>query len=148
MKTGTVVLLGAAGIAAYYFAQLGVAGATVQFVFNGVQFQTLSQLQIQVIVQNVSNATVSFAAMTADIAVNGSSIGQASYFPTPPTIIQPTSQQIINLNVNLSLLNLPAAIANLVNNVPGSGAYNFTITGNANINSLVVPFTLNKTITI
>lgn len=147
MKTSTLAL-GVGAVALYYFTQLGVAGATVQFVFNGFQFVSLSQLQIQVLVQNVSNASIQLAAMSGTATINGSNIANVSYFPPTPTIIAATSQQIINFNASLNLLSLPSTIQNLANNTPGSGAYTIGVTGNANINNLIIPFTLTNSVTL
>jgi hypothetical protein len=141
MKTNTIVLLAIGGGALYYFSQLGVAGATVQFVFSGVDMTRFPQLGIQVLVQNVSNATIQLAAMSGQATLNGNSLGNVAYFPPTPALIAPTSQQLVNFTANLNLLSLPSTIQNLIN-TPGSGAYNFAVTGNANINSLVIPFNL------
>ena len=143
MKTGTVLLLGAAGLAVYYFEQLGVAGNTVQFVLNGISVKSLSDFQVQILVQNVSNASVRLAALSADITLNGMDIGNASFFPAQPQMIPGTSQQIVNIDVTPSILSLPGAIQNLLAN-PG-GSYDVAVKGNANINSLVLPFSIEKT---
>jgi hypothetical protein len=148
MKTSTIALLAVGGGALYYFSQLGVAGATVQFVLGTPQFQSLSQLIIPITVQNVSNAVINLAAMSGQVTINGNSLGNVSYFPPTPTQIAPTSQQIVNFTANINLFSLPSTIQNLVNNVQGSGAYTFVIDGNANINSLVIPFSLTQQVSI
>jgi Late embryogenesis abundant protein len=148
MKASTILLLGVGGLLAYNFAQLGVAGATVQFVMQTPSFISLTQLSVPVLVQNVSNASVNLNAMSGTVSINGNSLGNVSYFPSTPTVIQPTSQQIVNFQASISLFNLPSTIQNLINNVPGSGTYTFTISGNANINSLIIPFTLSYPVTI
>lgn len=151
MKTSNILLLGGAGLAVYYLTQLGVAGATVQFVFQSFQFQSLSQLQINVVVQNVSNAVLNLNAMSGSVYLNDNYIANVSYFPpSGQTAVQvPAASQIaIPFMASISILSLPGAIQNLINNVPGSGTYTFKITGQANINSLVVPFTLTYPVTL
>ena len=145
MKTSTIALLAVGGGALYYFSQLGVAGATVQFVFTGIDLSRFPQLGIQVLVQNVSNATLELDAMSGQASVNGNNLGTVSYFPAQPAQILPRSQQIINFSAGLNLLSLPSTVQNLLN-TPGSGPYNFALSGNANINGLVLPVNLTYTL--
>lgn len=144
MKTTDVLLMAGVGLGVYYFQQLNVAGQTVQFVFSGVQILSVTKLQVQILVQNVSNASVTLKAITADVTINGNELGSASDFNE--TVIGPTSQQQINLILDLSVLSLPGTILSLINQAGNS--FNFSVVGNANINSLVLPFSLNKSITI
>lgn len=145
MKTAGVVAIAAALGGAYYLTQVGTAGATAQFVFESVQFSSLTKWNVMILVQNVSNARINLNALAADITLNGDDIGNASFFPPTPAQIEPTSQQVVNLEVDLSILSLPGAIQDLISN-PGS-SYNFEVTGTANVNGFLVPFTLKKTIT-
>lgn len=144
MKTGNLLLLGGAGLIIYYLSQLGVAGKTVQFVFKGVSFLSATKLQIQLMVQNVSNANITLNALTGDVTINGNELGSASTFT--PVDIPGASQQQINLILDISILSLPSTIINLINQA--GNTLNFQVTGNANINSLVVPFSVQQAITI
>ena len=147
MKTGTVLLLGGLAVGAYYLSQLGVAANTVNIVFNGATPASLTQWQLQVVVQNVSNAAVNLNALSGNVMLNGNNVGNVSYFPTAPAQIAPTSQQVLNLQLNLNLLSLPTAIQNLIQS-PAGNTLNFEIVGNANINSLVLPFDVKYPVTM
>lgn len=144
MKTTNFLLLAGGAIAVYYFTQLNTAGATVNFVLNGVQILSPTRIGIQLLVQNVSNADITVYAMTGNVSINGNNVGAVSGFQQ--TDIGPTSQQVVNLVIDLSLLSLPSTIIALINQ-PGN-SYNFLVAGNANINHLVVPFTVSQQVTI
>lgn len=145
MKTSTLLLIGA-GLVAYELFNLGVATGTAQFVFDGVTINSITNFTVSILVQNVSNATVNLNSLAASIDLNGTQIGNASFFPATPTVILPNSQQDVRLTVNPSLLSLPQAIIDAVNN-PGV-SLDFNVSGNANVNGLVLPFDLDKTVSI
>jgi SLAP domain-containing protein len=137
MKGSTLGLLAVAGLAAFYFANLGVAGATVQFQFAGVEFLSVGQLQITILVQNVSNANIALNSMTLELTANGNDIGNAAVFPQTPIIIQSNSQQPVAVVVNLNWLEIPDTIAQLIQG--NISSINFKADGNANINNAVLP---------
>lgn len=144
MKTGTVVLLGLAGLVLYEFQQLGTAVATVQFVFNGVQPKGLLKYTIQILVQNVSNATCQVNAMTGVVSINDNPVGNISDFQ--PVTVPGRGQQIVNIDLTVSVVELPSAVIDLLNNSGGNLAFN--VTGNANVNGLILPFSLDKSISV
>jgi LEA14-like dessication related protein len=146
MKLSNILIFGGIAVIAYELLNLGTAAGTAQFLLEGVTVNSITNYTVQILVQNVSNANVTLNSLVADIQLNGTDIGNASYFPSTPTVISGNSQQVVNLTVNPSLLSLPGAIINIVN-APGS-ALNFNVTGNANVNGLVLPFTLTKTVTV
>ena len=152
MKTGNVLLIGGLAAAVWYFGGLGIAGSTVQFVFQNVIPLSLTNFQIQILVQNISNAEVDLNAMSGQVFLNGNAIGNVSYFPSVPTTILPTSQQLVTFSLDISILNLGPAIAQIItaftSQTQGSGTMNFEIKGNANINKLVIPFDLTNTISL
>lgn len=142
MKVGTLLLIGLAGFAAIEFLNLGTAVATVQFVFSGVTVNNPLSYNIQILVQNVSNASCTLSALTGAVTVNDNPIGTISDFTA--VVIPPTSQQTINVNLAVSALSLPSSIIDLVNN--SGGDLDFNVTGNANVNGLVLPFSLDKSV--
>lgn len=146
MKIPGIALLAIGGGIIYYFSQLGVAGATVNFVFNGINFKSLSSLGVTIMVQNVSNATLNLNALSADISLNGDYIGNAAFFPVTPAQIAPTSQMPVELTVNLSLLSLPGTIRDLIEHP--TSQFTALVKGNANINNLVIPFSVDQTVSI
>lgn len=144
MKTGTIALLVVGGLAVYEFAQLGVAGKTVQILLDGVQINSITNFSLQLLVQNVSNANVKLNSMTGAITVNGNAIGNVSYFS--PVTVASNSQQVVNVTLRPDLLSLPASIIALINN--SGGNLHFVVDGNANIDGLVIPFTVEKDIAV
>lgn len=144
MKPGTMILIGAAGFAAYYFAQLGTVAKTVQVVFNGIQPQGLLTYNLDFKVQNVGNAGVTLNAMTATVFLNGNALGTASDFTK--RLIPGTSETNVTVKFDLNLFSLPAEIMQLVQS--GSPNLIFEVNGYANVNGFVVPFTENDTVTV
>ncbi len=144
MKTGTILLLAGAGLVAYEFQQLGTASQTVQFQFAGVTFNGLTSLNVQLLIQNISNIQCTVNALSGQILLNDGQIGNISDFQ--PVNIAARSQQVINVIMSLNILSLPGAIQQLINN-PGS-SLDFEIIGNANVNGLILPFDLYKTVTV
>lgn len=142
MKTGTLVLIGLAGFAAYYFQQLNTVADTVQIVFAGIQPQGLLKYNLLFNVQNVSNASVTINALTANVTVNGNTLGTITDF-TKRTVAG-TSQETIPLTFDVSLITLPSTVLSLINS--GSPNLNFVVTGYANINGFVLPFSENQTV--
>jgi LEA14-like dessication related protein len=144
MKTGTVLLIGAAALAAYEFQQLGTAAQTVQFQFAGVNATGLTTYNVQLLIQNISNISCTVNAMSGIITMEGNQIGNISDFQ--PVTIGARAQQIVNVIVNPNLLSLPFAVQQLINN-PG-GSVDFEVNGNANVNGLILPFDLTKTVAL
>jgi LEA14-like dessication related protein len=144
MKTGTVLLLGVGAVAAYYFAQLGKAGSTMQIVLSGVQVNSVTDYVITLTFQNVSNATVKINSFTGVVSINDNQVGNVSEFG--PVIINPNSQQAINIHFSPSLLSLPGAIRDLLNNSGGELVFN--VNGNANVDNLVLPVNVSDTVTV
>lgn len=144
MKTGTIIFIGVAGLAAYYFAQLGTVAKTIQIEFDGIQPQSLTAYDLLFRVQNVANGTVNLNAMTATVFLNGNQIGTVNDFKKYE--IPGTSQQDIKVRFDLSLFSLPSAIMQLVN--ANNSGLNFQVTGYANVNGFVVPFTQSEALAI
>lgn len=144
MKTGTIVLIGAAGLAAYYFAQLGTVAKTVQIVFTGIRPQGLLAYDLEFNVQNVSNGSVSLNAMTATVFLNGNQIGTVNDFTKYQ--VPGTSQTPVKVRFDLSLMNLPSTILQLIQS--GNPQLSFQVTGYANISGFVVPFTQSDALAV
>lgn len=144
MKTGTILLLLGGGALVWYYSNLGIAANTVNIVLDSVQFSSIRNFNVILMVQNVSNATVQVNSMSGTIFLNGNTLANMSDF-TPRTV-NPNSQLPITINVKPDFLMLGSNIMNLINN-PGQ-TIKFTIEGNANINNLVLPFSLENDISI
>jgi hypothetical protein len=144
MKISTVLLLGVGALAVWEFQQIGTAAATVQFVFSGVQIKSLTNYVLQITVQNISNADCVLNAMSGTITVNDNDLGNVSDFS--PVNIRARSQQVVNITLQPSILSLPGAITDIINN--SGGQLDFVFEGNANVNGLVLPINVEKIITV
>lgn len=145
MKTGTLLLLGVAALAVIEYSNLGIAGATVQFLFQGVQVNSLSDIEVTMLVQNVSNGNIVLNSMTLDLTVNGNELGNAAVFPSSPIVVQSNSQQPVVIRVTPNLLTLPSAIMSLVQSNQLNSLI-FKADGTANVNNIPMPVhvTLNE----
>ena len=144
MKTGTALLLLGGGALVWYYANLGIAGNTVNIVFDRVNFNSIRNFDVILTVQNVSNATVKINSMTGTVYLNGNSLANISDF-TQRTV-NPNSQLSIAVNVKPDFLNLGSNIMAIISDP--SAPLRFTIEGNANINNLVLPFSLENDVNI
>jgi LEA14-like dessication related protein len=144
MKLGTVALIATIGAGAIYLSNLGIAANTTTIIFSGVQIKSITDFMLSFMIQNVSNATIQFNSMTGMVSVNGSQLGNISTFQA--VTIPGNSQQQVNIEFQPSLLSIPGTVMSFIQS-PGS-TLDFNIQGNANVNSLVLPFNLDQTITI
>lgn len=143
MDSGTILLLLLGGLSIYEYSQLGVAAANVQILFDGVQINSLSNLSVTIIVQNVSNANIVLNSMTLDISMNGVDLGNASLFPVTPIVIQSNTEQPVTIQFSPNWLTIPGAIMDIINSGDTS-KMNFNATGTANINNLPLPVNMTK----
>jgi len=147
MKNSTALLLAAGGLALIYGSRVATGVNTVNFVLNGVDLSDITNIKLQFLVQNVSNATGVLNSLSGNITVNGNDLGNISDFN--PVTIPPNSQQPINISLRPDLISLPQTIAALIQqNGSGNNDLNFEVTGNANVNGIVLPFDLTKTINV
>lgn len=144
MKGSTLLILAVVAFAGYEFLQLGTAANTMQVVFSGVQVNGPLNYTLNLVVQNVSNAAINLNSLAADVTVNGNDLGNVSNFT--PVVIQPNAQTPVNVTLAPSLLSIPGTVAALLNTPTGS--FDFKVVGNMNVNSLVLPLNVEKTITI
>lgn len=144
MKTGTVLLIAGVGLVAYQFIQLNTGLNTVQFMIAGFSFKSLTTYEIQLLVQNVSNANANLNALTGIVTINDNQVGNVTDFT--PVNIAPRSQQIVNIDFTPNLLALPGTIQQLINS-PGSN-FNIGLSGNANVGGLVIPFNVTQSVQV
>ena len=134
MKTSTVVLIGLGAAAVWYYANLGVAANTINFVVGNVNFDGLTTLTVNLTAQNVSNVDLKVSSMSGTVFMNGSTFANISDF-TPVTVAA-NSQMNIPIVVKISVLSLGSNIMSLIN----SGSADFSVHGNANVNGMPIPF--------
>jgi hypothetical protein len=141
---GTTVLLGAAVLYGIYsISQLGLAANTINVVFQGVNFNSLTSLTANMLVQNITNASVTVNSMTGNLLMNGKQLASISDFTQ--RVIPPNGQVTVPVNVSLSLLSLPGDIISLTQ-LSGQ-TIDFTATGNTNVSGLILPFNLDLPVT-
>lgn len=144
MKTGTILLIGAGAGLLYYISQLGIATNTVSILFEGIQAKSLTDFIVTMRIQNVSNVSVNVNSMTGTLSLFSNPVANLSDF-TQRTV--PANGQVdIQLEAAIDLLNLPATIQSVFQNA--GSELDFTIAGNANVSGLVLPFSLDKSISV
>lgn len=144
MKTSTV-LFGAVGLyLIWYISNLGTAVNTITVVFKTVIVNNPLSYTVILTVQNITNATLTVNSMTGQLNLNSEPMANLSDFTKRDV---PANGQVdIPVTVNVSLLDLPEAIQNIITNQ--SNVLNFNVAGNVNLSGLIVPFNLNNTITL
>lgn len=143
MKTSTIVLLAAAGYGVYYLSQLNMGVDTVNINFAGVQIKSLTDYVVQLNVQNVSNISATVNSLSGNILINGNQLGSISDFS--PTTIPANGQINIPVEISPSILSIPGDVQSVMNS---GGILNFTAVGNINVAGLVLPFNLEKSVTL
>lgn len=144
MKGTTLILLALGAGAVYYFEQLNTASNSLQVVFQGVRINGPFNYTLNLIAQNVSNATLELNSLAADVTVNGNDLGNISNFT--PVTIGPNSSTAVNVTLAPSVLSIPGTVQALLQNPTGS--FDFKVNGNMNINGLVLPLNVEKVIAI
>lgn len=145
MKTLTAVALAAGGFLLYNAWEAANFANTVQVVFAGVDVQNLNSIVVKIVVQNITNASITVNSMSGNLLLNGDQLASISDF-TQRTIA-PNSQTEIDVTASPSWLDIFANVQQLLS-TPGS-QLNFTADGNINISNLpMLPFTLDKTISV
>lgn len=145
MKVGTGILLGVGGLMLWEYFNLGVTGATMQVLLNGVSINSLTDWVVQLLVQNVSNSSLQVNSLNGTISVNGQDIGNVSDF-TGTVTVPPNSQVPVNVHVTPSLISIPGTVMDIIEG--GAGNLNFKVTGYANVNTNVLPYSVEKVIAI
>jgi LEA14-like dessication related protein len=143
MKTSTLLLLAIGGYALYEFTQFGIAANTVNVVFQGLSFNSIDSVTVNLQVQNVSNASVNVNSMTGNLLMNGNQLASLSDF-TQRTV--PANGEVtVPITVSLSLLSLPGDISSITQ-LTGQ-TIDFKVVGNVNVNGLVLPINLDNPVT-
>lgn len=146
MNAGTILLVGGGLYGIWYLSQLGLATATVQVVFDGISVVALTKLKVRLRIQNISNVAIRVNSMTGNVFLDSydQPLGAISYFDKLE--IPANGEAALNVDLSLSLLDLPSNIANLIES--GGTPVTFHVVGNVNVNGLILPFTLEKMLAI
>jgi LEA14-like dessication related protein len=145
MKTGTMLLLGGGAYLLYQAFEKAQFANTVNILFQGVTIENLNSIIVKMVVQNITDTTVTVNSMTGTLLLNGNEIANISKFD--PQTIASNSQTEIDVKVSPDLGAIVMNFTSLIS-TPGS-QLNFTAMGNVNLSGLpILPFNLDKTVTI
>lgn len=140
-SSSTVLLIGAAAFAAWYF--FSRANTLSSLVFNpvgvGVQGAAIS-LQLQV--ANPTPNAVQLNGFAGSLIISGSAVGNVTDFQ--PTLIPPGATNI-NLLVTPNVFGIAAGVIDLIDGNEGSGNFSAGLQGTANVNNIPVPVNLQFT---
>ncbi|MET0461916.1 MAG: LEA type 2 family protein [Chitinophagaceae bacterium] len=140
MNLGTVALVGLGGYFLWYTTNLGIAGQTIEIVFQGVRFDSLTKYVVTFSMRNVSNVGVTVNAMTGTLYCRGQVFANLKSF-TPVTV--PARGEVnVEVIAESSVLTIPSIIADII--AQKANDIDFSVQGNANLNGLVVPFRVDK----
>jgi len=137
MKTGTIVLIAAGGLALYHFLGLGAAAENIQVVFNGISVNSVTNYTFQFIIQNIASTPITYNGLTGTVLLNGTTLGNISSFPNPAIQIPGPGQAPISVTMDLSLLGVAGSVASMINN-PGS-TLTFETKGALNVSGTIIP---------
>lgn len=145
MKLGNAILIAGGLYGLYWITEIGALANTVNILFQGVQFNGLTNLSVVLTVQNITNASVTVNSMTGNLLVNGNQLANLSFFNNPVTV--PANGSVnIPIQVSLSLLSLPGTVQQLLS-MSGT-TLTFNAVGNANVSNLILPFNLSLPVSI
>lgn len=137
MKSGTVALLILGGVVLWSALSLGVSGTTAQVVLQGVQFNSLTDWVITLVVQNVSNGAIQVNSLNGQVIANGNVIGNLSDF-SGAVLVPANSEQPINIHFTPSLLSIPATVQTLIST--NDPSLKIEVKGYMNVNNDVLPY--------
>lgn len=131
-----LLLLGAAGIAAWYFFTRAGALNNLNFVPLGLGVVP-GGVSVQLGVQNPTNTPITLNSFVGSLSISGSPVGSVSTFT--PVTIAPNSQTPLSLYVGANYLGLASGVLNQLEGNEGSGNYNAVLSGTANVNGIALP---------
>lgn len=141
MKIGGVI----AGVGVLYFGwtlwQKYEAGSNLDVNIANVDLSGFPNVQVVLSVQNVTNTPLTVNSVAGNLAVNNVPLGSLS--STIPVTLAPNQITMVTINFSASMVNLPNAIATVINQLGGSLAFN--VTGEANVQGIPVPVPINDT---
>lgn len=141
MKLWEWIGLGVAGYFGYTLWQKYEAGSNLQVSIQGVDLSSFPNINLTLGILNVTNTPLTIVSVGGNVQVNGAPLG--SFSNTTPVTIAPNVSTPFPISFSTSLLGLPDAIAQVVNNLGGS--ITAQITGVANVTGIPVPVPINTT---
>lgn len=146
MKAGDILILGGIGLGVWYLSRLGLASGTASVIFENIEIKSLTHLQLNLRVQNVSNASLTVNSMTGYVTLNDQDFGNVSYFPAGGLVIPANGYVLVPVDLQISIMDLPANISAILNS--GGTAANVAIDGFINLNGFVLPLAFDKALTV
>jgi hypothetical protein len=138
----TPLLIGAAAIAAWWLFSRANALNSLIFIPRGVGLQG-GGLNFILGVQNPTGSDIALNSLAGSINVAGQPVGNVSSF-TPRTI-KANSETSVPLYLSANAFGIVGDIVNLLDGNEGSGNFQASLTGTANVNNIAVPVSLNFT---
>jgi hypothetical protein len=137
LKTQNLLLIGAAGLAGWFFLRKTQLASRTKLLFRRLRLvgKGLSkQLELNFAVQNPTNATANVSALTGEVIVNNQIVADFSSFGLQK--IAPKSQSDLKVVASPS----SGIISLLTQKGWLTGGVFYTIRGTANIDGIVAPF--------
>jgi hypothetical protein len=147
MNGKSLLLIGGAVLVYLLYLQKQAIGLLTYAISSvNVTFSGLNPvLQVNILIENVTNESFTISAMVGTLTSNGTVLGSLSSFT--PITIPPVSQVNYPANITLQLIGLASDIVTLIQKGSGnSQTINFA--GSVNANGVVAPFSLNYKIGI
>lgn len=139
-----VLWIAAAGIAIFLVSRFSFS-KKLNFIFQSIKTGG-SVLQptvdVTIALQNPTNQQVTVKSISGQILLNDKFISNISSFQ--PVNISPNSESYITIKARPSLFGVITTIKNVLTNKTGNN--NFLITGNANVDNVSIPFSMQETI--
>lgn len=146
MKAGDILIIGGIGLGVWYLSRLGLATGTASVIFENIEIKSPTHLQLNLRVQNVSNASININSMTGAVTINNQNFGNVSYFPVGGLVVPANSEIDVPVDLQISIMDLPANISAILNS--GGTAANVAINGYVNLNGFVLPLEFDKALTV
>jgi Late embryogenesis abundant protein len=149
MKPVTIAVLAVGAYLLYQGYEMAAGTGTMQIIFSGLNINGPLNYTATLTIQNISNVPITVNSMTGNILINGNQLASISAFGTagqPAVTVPPNGQTQVNVNVLPSLLSLPGDVAQLLSG--GGQSVDFTAAGNANVSGLIIPFSVDKVVSV
>lgn len=142
MKIWEWIAIGVAGYFGYELWQKYEAGSNLQVNLQNVDLSGFPNVKVNLSVMNITSTPLTVDSIAGSLIVNGVPLGN---FESSQTVtLQPNALTPYSISFNTSLLNLPNAVLQVINQL--GGALNFVINGAANVDGIPtpVPFNVNQ----
>lgn len=133
-----------AGLGIYLLSRVSL-GKKLNFVFQSITTGgTFLQptIDLTIAVQNPTNQTATIRSISGQVLLNNKFVSNISSFNQQT--IQPNSESFLTIKARPSLIGVFTTIKNVLTNKTGNNV--FTINGNANVDNVSLPFSIEQSI--